>query len=112
MPVLITDFRMTTFFLVVYSRIILEQFFNRLGNNSHCNELLDCYTVNREVTGTQEWSRKMQSTQWKAEPRDEKENYLVLMTLFNLVCLAMAKDCPGILSPDISWSVNSLTPIL
>lgn len=112
MPVLVMDFRMTTSFLMVHSRIILEQFFNRLENSSHCNEVLDCYTLNREAIGTQEWSLKMQPTQWKAEPRDDKENALVLMTLFNLLCLAMAKGCPGKLTSDISWSINSLTPIL
>ena len=34
MSVLVMDFRMTTSFLVVHSRIILEQFFNCLENNS------------------------------------------------------------------------------
>lgn len=69
MPVLVMDFRMTTSPDGSFKDnpgIIL----NRLENNSHCNELLDCYTLNREAIGTQEWSLKMQPTQWKAEPRD------------------------------------------
>lgn len=43
MPVLVMDFRMTTSSLMVHSRIILEQFFNHLENNSLI--AMNCWTA-------------------------------------------------------------------